>query len=312
MSEEKDPRDVVDTDVFSEEPIVLGSTTPAVIPEIFDLRGPNAGNEHLIGVNIGDQPTPDMMKSSALYNWTCVCDKYGSIVTTLPGKHLLKSVGLSKYKDQIVAALRSPVIRTLRRKVDNLTRKGKQRQEVLEKNHALKLRLGANWTKFYFSLLTGQDSILKYLSERNQLTGDALDNIIKNTGWIFGRYTAVPVYEQLIQQESKNSKSKKGGLYKLILEVAPDDHRPFFAKKHGKRKEYERTLKVQPELASLTMGKVSPILAKDDYNEITVEQFIQGNTLTSEFSSLELMRKYPVMQNNKAVTYSENQNRLKK
>jgi len=311
MSEAKDPRDVVNLDVFSEEPTVLGSTIPTVIPEIFDLRGPHEGNEHLIGLEIGDRPTADMIEDSKLHEMP-VLEKYGSIVAKLPGKHLLKSVGLSKYKDQVVAALRNPVIRALRRKVDNLTKKGRQRQDVLEKNHALKLRLGSNWTRFYLSLLAGQDSIANYLYERNQLTDEALDNIIKNTGWIFGKYTAVPVYEQLIQQESKHAKSNKGGLYKLILEVAPDDHRPFFAKKHGKRKEYERTLRVQPELAKLTMGKVSPILAKDDYNEITVEQFIHGETLTSEFSNMKLMRKHPVLQNKKAVTYSENQNRLKK
>jgi len=307
MSDANNPIDVVDPDLIRKYSELCDSLDEEFLDEEpyeedFEFEGFQEGNEHLLGFNIGDRPTRKMLRSSeAAGDNICVTDQTGHIVTKIPGKDTLKKVGFKNYKDQIIAALRNPIIRKLRHKIDNLTQKGRDRQELLESNHALKLRLGPNWTEFYTSLISRQDNILEFLLKRNRITKEELDNIIKNTGWIFGAYTAVPVYEQLIHQESKHAKSNKGGLYKLILEVAPGNFMPFFAKKHGKRKEYERTLKVQPTLARLTMGQVGHILAKDNYNEITVEPFISGNTLTAEFASLEAIHRYPALKDGRQI-----------
>jgi len=208
-----------------------------------------------------------------------VFDENGEIIEKLPGIGTLEESGLETYKKQFRAAMKGPFARFFRRVLGNRDI-GETRQEMLNHSHALKQELGKDWKRFYANLLIGKNNqgLLMHLAEQGIIDESYIEDITKRTGWVFNRHP-IPIYEVEVHQRTKQALSNDGGLYKIILEIRPDEFATVFAKKHGKRDEYERTLKVQPLLAEIT-EKVSPIIAKDEYNNITIEPYINGETLT--------------------------------
>lgn len=208
-----------------------------------------------------------------------VFDENGEIIEQLPGLGTLEEFGIGTYKKQFNAAMRNPLARFVRNGIERVLGK-ETKQEMLRHSHALKLDLSKDWKKFYTNLLIGENNkgILRHLAEQGIIDDNYIAELTKNTGWVFDRHP-FPIYEVLVDQASKQSKVNDGGLYKIILEIRPGEFQTFFAKKHAKNDEYQRTLKVQPLLARVT-DKVSPIVAKDSHNGITIENYINGETLT--------------------------------
>jgi thiamine kinase-like enzyme len=208
-----------------------------------------------------------------------VLDENGEIVEKLPGIGALEEFGIGTYKKQFRAAMRNPLTRFLRNGIERILGR-ETKQEMLRHSHALKLELGRDWKRFYSNLLIGEKNqgLLKHLAEQGIIDDNYIAELTRNTGWVLNRHP-LPIYEVLVDQASKQSKVDGGGLYKIILEIRPEEFMTFFAKKHAKNDEYKRTLKVQPLLARVT-DKVSPIVAKDSHNGITIENYINGETLT--------------------------------
>ncbi|MBD3304224.1 phosphotransferase [Candidatus Woesearchaeota archaeon] len=214
-----------------------------------------------------------------------VFDENGEVIEQLPGIGTLEEFGIGTYRKQFNAALRSPLVRSLRNSWDRLVHKDETRQEMLRHSHALKLDLGKDWKRFYANLLIGENNqgLLKHLAELGIIDDNYIKELTKNTGWVFNR-NPLPIYETKVDQCTKQALANDGGLYKVILEVRPDEFHTFFAKKHGKKSEFENTLRVQPLLAEITGRKVGPVIAVNRHNEITVEPFIKGETLTQSFA----------------------------
>ncbi|MBW3004235.1 phosphotransferase [Candidatus Woesearchaeota archaeon] len=211
-----------------------------------------------------------------------VFDEHGELITMLPGIGTLEEFNIGTYKKQFKAALKNPITRLARRGLDWLLRKDDTRHQMLRHAHALKLELGGgDWDRFYSNLLVGkhEQGLLIHLGETGEIDESYTKELASRTGWFFNRHP-LPIYEVLVEQASKQGKINGGGLYKIILELRPGEFATFFAKKHAKNDEYQRTLKVQPLLARVT-DKVSPILASDPHNGITVEKYIHGETLTN-------------------------------
>lgn len=210
-----------------------------------------------------------------------VFDDNSEIIEMLPGLGTLKEFGIGTYKKQLNAASKSKFRRFLRNTLDKI--RGKDtRAELLRHSHALKLELTSKeWNRFYSNLLIGENNqgLITHLIETKEIDESYVEELARKTGWAFNRHP-LPIYEILVEQASKQAKVNGGGLYKIILELKPDEFKTFFAKKHSKNDEYQRTLKVQPLLARVT-DKVSPIIAKDSHNQITIENYINGETLTT-------------------------------
>lgn len=227
------------------------------------------------GADFDDQDAMERLRNIVCF----VLDENGELIEKLPGKGSLEELGIGTYKKQFNAAMRNPLIRAVRNSIERILGR-EERQEMLCHSHALKLELGRDWKRFYSNLLIGENNqgILKHFAEQGIIDNNYIEKLADNTGWVFNRHP-LPIYEVLVDQSSKQSKVDGGGLYKIILEIRPGDFRTFFAKKHAKNEDYQRTLKVQPLLARVT-DKVSPIVAKDSHNGITVEDYINGETLT--------------------------------
>ncbi|MBW2994183.1 phosphotransferase, partial [Candidatus Woesearchaeota archaeon] len=231
-----------------------------------------------------------------------VFDDNGEIIEMLPGIGTLEEFGIGTYQKQYRAASKSKFRRFLRNTLDKI--RGKDtRAEMLRHSHALKLDLSKDWKRFYANLLIGENNqgLLKHLAEQGIIDDNYIAELTKNTGWIFDKHP-LPIYEIKFDQHTKHALANDGGLYKIILEIRQDEFCTFFAKKHGKKAEFENTLRVQPLLAEVTGGKVSPIIAIDRHNEITVESFIKGETLTQSFART-------ANQVNTTIAYQENSSR---
>jgi len=135
--------------------------------------------------------------------------------------------------------------------------------------------------KYYKTYVKNSPGVLAHLAEKGDIDESYVEELARNTGRIFNKYP-LQIYETKIEQASKQAFATDGGLYVINIEIRPDEFRTFFAKKHGKKDEYLRTLMIQPMLARIT-DKVSPIIAQDSYNDITVEKYINGETLTHTF-----------------------------
>lgn len=231
-----------------------------------------------------------------------VFDDNGEIIEILPGIGTLEEFGIGTYKKQYRAASKSKFRRFLRNTLDKIRSKD-TRAEMLRHSHALKLDLSKDWKRFYANLLIGENNqgLLKHLAEQGIIDDNYIAELTKNTGWVFDRHP-LPIYEIKFDQHTKHALANDGGLYKIILEIRQDEFCTFFAKKHGKKAEFENTLRVQPLLADVTGGKVSPIIAIDRHNEITVESFIKGETLTQSFART-------ANQVNTTIAYQENSSR---
>lgn len=235
------------------------------------------------GADFDDNEDMDRLRNIVRF----VLDEDGELIEKLPGIGSLEEFGLGTYRKQFNAAMRNPAVRFLRNSVDMILGRG-ERQEMLRHSHALKQELGKDWKRFYSNLLLGEDKqgLLMHLAETGDIDESYIEELTRKTGWVFNRHP-LPIYEVLVNQASKQSKVDGGGLYKIILEIMPGEFRTFFAKKHAKNDEYKRTLKVQPLLARVT-DKVSPILARDSHNGITVEKYINGETLTQTLKRISL------------------------
>lgn len=138
--------------------------------------------------------------------------------------------------------------------------------------------------KYYKTYVKDNPGVLAHLAEKGDIDESYIQELARKIGRIFNKYD-LPVYETKIEQASKQAFATDGGLYVINIEIRPDEFRTFFAKKHAKKDEYLRTLIIQPMLARIT-DKVSPIIAQDSYNDITVEKYINGETLTHTFKRI--------------------------
>gem|GEM_PF-4864685 len=233
------------------------------------------------GADVDDKEEMERLRNIVRF----VLDENGEIVEKLPGIGALEEFGLGTYKKQFRAAIRNPLTRFVRNGIERIFGND-ERSEMLSHSHALKQDLGSrDWKRLYANLLIGENNkgILSYLAGQGVIDESYIEELAGNTGWVFSRHP-LSIYETKVDQHTKHALANDGGLYKIILEVRPEEFKAFFAKKHGKRVEFENTLRVQSLLAEVTDGKVSPVIAVDRYNEITVEPFIKGETLTQSFA----------------------------
>lgn len=233
-----------------------------------------------MGVNMDNPEEMERARQAA----RVVLDENNELIQMLPGPGELKESGLGTYKKQMRAAMKGSLARLWRKGAERIF--GSNKQIILDTCHALKQDLGRDWKRFYANLLIGEndEGLLKYLAEQKDIDESYIETLAKNTGRIFNKYY-LPMYETKIEQATKQTLANDGGLYKIMVEIRPGEFRTFFAKKHGKKDEYKRTLMVQPLLAKIT-DKVSPVIAKDSYNDITVEKYIHGETMTQTFKRI--------------------------